>query len=675
MEKSSLAVSLVLLATMVGLLSLPMHVGQSFGPTATAPGRALGSTHVVLPSVLTPAAPGPRTTFPRTVLVESFTGVWCIHCPAESQALYKIDHTTSHDVLIISELHICGGTAPNCYDNYVPPDGTTNSRGAFYGVCGYPDVFFDGGHDACGATDLEAQMQYDYEQHIANASSVPGNVSIAQSAEVTSTGVIDHASVTSGVTGSYNAVTYLQEYIGKRNVTSGYGPHDIGYVVRSTLFNHPLNLVDGATTQFNATGALNSSWNTLNLSVVTLVQKNTTKAIQNANFAPVVTLAATVQASHSPVVAGDNSTITVQVVSTKTGAAVPGAAVSLTSSAGAVFTPANGVTAADGSFSATYTGPNVSSPITDTVTAQVTAAGYTYATGTTTLVDNPIGLSILPTGFTLRPGVQQVALNWTTPAAGGVGVSYDVYRSTSATGVFASIGVTYPTKFVDTGLAPGQTYWYRINAHNPTGFSRNTSALSATGVTVVPQGLPVNVGWWLSVDSANFSSPTNTSMPLYLPTGTFNYEFGPNSYGYLASPVTVPITVAGTPFSVTAVFSLRYATLQGTVSPMDATVTVNGAAVLVTKGAFSQIEAAGTYTLNVSSPGYHTNSTTVTLTPGNTTTKDVQLAPAQSGTGPVTSSNSGLTTDEQFIIGAAVVGLAAVLGAILVMSRRGKPPA
>ena len=196
----------------------------------------------------------------------------------------------SHNVLNIAELHSCAfttGTGP-CLDDFVPSDGTTIARASYYHVCGYPDVFFDGNHGVCGSIyPTYVGMKAAYERSIANASMYPGNVSIVQNATVAPGSMTSYAFVTAALTGSFNVVTYLLEYIGKENVSNGYGPHDIGWVVRETLLNRPIGLIAGETTEVNGSGVLNSSWVRANLSVVTFVQQNSTKIVENANMAPI----------------------------------------------------------------------------------------------------------------------------------------------------------------------------------------------------------------------------------------------------------------------------------------------------------------------------------------------------------------------------------------------------
>jgi PEGA domain-containing protein len=671
MEKRNFAVTLVLLIMVLALLVAPMQLTASKGSPSSAPGRFVAAAHAPTPAVVKPASAAPFAGFPRTVVVETFTGVWCIHCPAESKGLHNIDVNSSHDVLAIAELHVCALPPPQCFENYVPPDGTSTSRGSFYGVGGFPTVFFDGTHASVGASDSTPQMQGQYERAIANASAIPGNVSIAENASMSASGVAVHATIDSAVSGTYNAVSYLLEFIDKQNVSNGYGPHDVDYVVRSTLFNHPVTLVAGSTTTINPTGTVNSSWNEQKLSVVTLVQQNSTRIVQNANMVPVTTLTTAVAATRTSVTAGTNTTVSVQVTNSTTGASVAGAAVSLTSNGGGSLGPASGVTASDGTFAANFTAPNVSSQQTVVITVQVNAAGYNTGSGTVTLLVNPVVSPNAATGLTIAPGNQRVSLNWTTPASGASGVSYYVYRGTSPDGVFSQVGVSATLGFNDSGLIGGLSYWYKISAHNVGGFSPNTTAVPATAVTGITQGLPFQTGWWISVGSAKFTSATDATMYLYLPSGIFTYQVGAESYAYVASAPNGSLTASGAALSLNASFAPRYASLQGTVTPANANVTVNGAGIAVVGGVFVDSLAAGTYTVNVTASGYQANSTSVTLTPGNTTPMSVALVTVQSGT---SSSNGALTGTETIAIlaVAAVIGAVAVIGGIVLMSGKGK---
>jgi len=454
-------------------------------------------------------------------------------------------------------------------------------------------------------------------------------------------------------------------------VSNGYGPHDVGQVVRSTLHNHPVNLTAGETTPLYVSGTVSSGWNPLNLSVVTFIQNNSSKIIQNANMAPVTTLNTVVSENVTTVLANRSSTVTIHVTNTSTGAPVVGANVTFTSDSGGSFVPSSGATLSGGTFSAKFIAPYVTSTTNVQITAKVSEAGYTDGTATTMLTVNPVILPDAPTSLLLAPGISQVSLNWSAPASGGAGLTYHVFRSSTVTGPFSDIGTVTSPGYVDAGLAGGHAYWYKVSAQNTYGFSVNTTTITATGATASTQGLPDNVGWWISIDRQTFNSSTNGTMVIFLPNGLYTYVYGPASYAYVASSTGSSVTVSGLPFSIGASFAPRYASLQGTVSPASATVTVNGVAVTVSSGGFAELLQAGTYTINVSATGYVSNVSSVPLTPGNLTTLAVTLTPIQSGSGSGTAASGAITTDQAVAV-IAVIAVVLVVAGLVLTSKKGK---
>lgn len=678
MRKSIVAWVLVGILMVGGLLAASTSGISSGGSTSMAGGATVGSSFGPAPHLSVPSVTTDTTTYSRTVLIETFTAVWCIHCPAESAALFNIDRSTNRSVIDIAELHVCAfpaGQGP-CLENYVTPDGTSNARAAFYNVCGFPDVFFDGNHSDCGASNSIPQMQAEYDQNISSASAIPGGVSISQSAMVASHNVTEQAVITPGITGSYNAISYLVEYIGLQNVSNGYGPHDLGDVVRATLLNHPVNLVAGTPLTLAATGVINPAWNSRNLSVVTFIQQNSTKFVENANMVPVTTLSAAVSSNPSSVPSGTTATVTVQVANSSTGMALAGATVNLTSSQGGSFSPASGVTNGSGTFTAMYTAPAVTASVTDQISAEVAMPGYTGGIESASVLVTARVAPDVPQGLVVTPGNGQVFLNWSAPLSGAGGVIYHVFRSTASTGAYVMVDSASTTQFVDSSVQTGQTYWYTVDANNSEAYSVNTTAVSASSVTAVSQGLPTTDGWWLSIGPYNFTSPTSASVDLYLPNGNYTYQFGPGTYAYEAPVSTGSFTVAATTLSFNATFLPRYATIDGTVSPSNATVTLNGTDVSVVDGTFLQPVVPGMYSLKVTAWGYQSNTSTITLTPGNTTPIHVKLVPSSSQV-PIGSSSGGLSSGEMVAI-IAVVALVAValLGtvAITLRKRKGQQP-
>lgn len=671
-----LGLTILVLLAFGGLLFAPQAASlgahSSSGPVFGNLVPIVAAPHLASPTQ-TMAHASAGMTFPRTVLIETVTGVWCIHCPAESSALYQIDQQTSHSQVAIAELHFCyytPGTGP-CLDNYGPPDNTSYQRNAFYNVCGgVPVVFTDGQHNVCGAYDSIPQMYGIYQSLINNASAYAGNVSIAQSAVVQGSTVVAQLNITSGLTGSYNVVSYLLEFINKKGVSNGYGPHDIANVVRETLHNHPASLVAGSSTDLTVTGPILAGWNSHNLSVVSFVQANSTKIVENSNFAPVTTMSEAVLSDHGSLNSTSTAMISVHVVNTTTQAPVVGASVVLTSFLGGTLAPTSGFTDASGNFVSTYTAPNVTAAASDAVTASVTATGYTGVTASTSIWVKPNLVPAAPTALAIAPGVGELTLSWAAPRAAGAGsLVYSVYVASASSGPFTLLGTSTTTSYRDTGLVAGQVLWFEVAAQNTAGFGPLSAAINAASVAVSTTGLPSTQGWWMLVGTQLYTSPGPASQVLFLPPGSYTYSYGAQSYAWItvASIPSGTWTVGSSAQSVSFEYAPRVATLTGTVNPAGASVLLNGAALQVTNGGFFTTEPAGQYYLNVSSSGYVTNSSVVTLTPGNTTSVLVKLT-----SNPTTGAGGGLTPFQLgIIIGPAATAIAAV-GGILALKARSR---
>src|SRR5207245_1257133 len=86
------------------------------------------------------------------------------------------------------------------------------------------------------------------------------------------------------------------------------------------------------------------------------------------------------------------------------------------------------------------------------------------------------GIPTPPTGVTATPGNTQVVLSW---SASSGATSYNVKRSTTNGGPYATVASPTTTGYTDSGLTNGTTYYYVVTAVNTGGESGNSSQVSA----------------------------------------------------------------------------------------------------------------------------------------------------------------------------------------------------
>lgn len=81
------------------------------------------------------------------------------------------------------------------------------------------------------------------------------------------------------------------------------------------------------------------------------------------------------------------------------------------------------------------------------------------------------------TGLTAAAtGTSQIYLSWSPLASAS---SYTITRSTTSGGTYSTIATTSSTYYTDTGLSPGTTYYYKVEAINSYGITSSSSTVSA----------------------------------------------------------------------------------------------------------------------------------------------------------------------------------------------------
>ncbi len=159
---------------------------------------------------------------------------------------------------------------------------------------------------------------------------------------------------------------------------------------------------------------------------------------------------------------------------------------------------------------------------------------------------------------------------------------------------------------------------------------------SLGSVVFAESGLPTGTAWSVTVSGGGSLSGTSPSLEKVLASGSYSFTVGAVA-GYSAAPASgsVSVVAQGGVTTVSVVFtSTATGTLAGTVTPATANVTIDGAPVTLTSGAFSTAVSAGTHAIVASAAGYYTYYNNVTVSSGATTTVAISLNPVTPPPGP-----------------------------------------
>jgi hypothetical protein len=187
-----------------------------------------------------------------------------------------------------------------------------------------------------------------------------------------------------------------------------------------------------------------------------------------------------------------------------------------------------------------------------------------------------------PTGLQAAAGNAQISLTWNVNSGA---TSYNVKRSTTRGGPYATIASPATASYTDTGLTNGTPYYYVVTAVNSAGESSPSAQATATPTAPVTVP-PVPTGLQATAGNAQVSLTWNAS------TGatSYNVKRSPTNggpYTTIASPTTASYTntglTNGTPYYyvVTAVNSAGESnpSSQATATPAgaqaDVSITIN----------------------------------------------------------------------------------------------------
>jgi hypothetical protein len=173
------------------------------------------------------------------------------------------------------------------------------------------------------------------------------------------------------------------------------------------------------------------------------------------------------------------------------------------------------------------------------------ASGGFDGLGFTTLTHSrdPIAVGAVPSGLRTTVHGRQVTVSWWGSAHA---LSYNVQRATASDGPYqaiATVSADGTSFFVDAGLTPGTTYYYRVSASNPTGESVPSAPAKATASASVT----------LQAEFATFGDGVNFGRRKHPdPKGIRSVELTGNAYvefkdvdGGAGGPATLEVRYAG----------------------------------------------------------------------------------------------------------------------------------
>lgn len=223
---------------------------------------------------------------------------------------------------------------------------------------------------------------------------------------------------------------------------------------------------------------------------------------------------------------------------------------------------------------------------------------------------------------------------------------------------------TYPVAYASVG-------GYTRNATSPSsvtlpGVSEVVLNFSVTTyrIPMTESGLPPTTPWWVEVGSV-FARSSSDSVTLDLPNGSTPFEAGA-SYTFVATPSAGTILVsAGTASPPEIQFAYRPCYLEGSITPTNATVLVNGTPQSVSGGSYVDQVIPGSYVVVVSAAGFTSQMETISATPGNTTWANFTLAANQTRGGTNPSTPSGGTGTSELVAVEVIVGVAIGAGVLI----------
>ncbi len=293
-----LLVSMAFLLSAIGAFAF-MDIGSELGPSSPEEVFEEGTSDEV------PIAHGTRSPAmtTRSVLVELFTGTWCMFCPGAEGALDRLANEYPQTQLSILEYHV--GPSIGYIDPFEVPG--NYDRALYYSVSGYPTAVFDGiDVKSGGSTNPDDPTVYnDYKMRIDNRLPVPSPVTI------TLTGSL--GPITGSFTANITAIDPIPPGLSNlkarfvvyedHNYTYYQGPYEfrLRYTVVENLPEEPITINIGQTLEFTKTFNLDPSWDLNQLGACVFIQADSTQEILQTTSLNLSALSSKVDLALSPI--------------------------------------------------------------------------------------------------------------------------------------------------------------------------------------------------------------------------------------------------------------------------------------------------------------------------------------------------------------------------------------
>lgn len=179
----------------------------------------------------------------------------------------------------------------------------------------------------------------------------------------------------------------------------------------------------------------------------------------------------------------------------------------------------------------------------------------------------------------------------------------------STNSVIANVGVGKTPFGAAYDSADNRIYISNVHSDNISVINASTNKIIAIPVnlytvTFNETGLPNGTEWYVSAKGGTPNVSSTNTLSMSLQNGTYTFSIS-NLSNYYVSENSITATVRGKNLTENVVF-LHYAYITGTLSPPNATLTINGKSVPITPGGrFNITVTAGNYTVQVHLQGYY----------------------------------------------------------------------